>query len=297
MKQQHQAYIYALSAIVLWSTIGTAFKIALRYTEPLQLIFFASGIGIIIFGIISFLKGNIRDLLKTNRSELKQSLLGGFLNPFLYYAVLLQAYDLTDAQLAQPLNYLWPVMLVLFSAPLLGEKIKPLGFVSVIVGFVGVFIIASKGEFQNFNPNDVLGASLAAGSSIIWALGWIFSKKDRREESKKLFWNFLFGFIYLGIAVSLFSDFSIPEFNGILAVGYVGFFEVGFTFYLWMRALQLTESSDKISHFVFLSPFLALIFIHFILGEELYYTTYIGVVFIGAGILLGQLAGKKRRKV
>ncbi|MEA2041552.1 MAG: DMT family transporter [Bacteroidota bacterium] len=296
MKQQQKAYIYALSAILLWSTIGTAFKIALRYLDPFQLIFFASGVGLFIFFIIELLSGRGRQLLIISRKEFLKSALGGFLNPFLYYVILLSAYRLLEAQLAQPLNYLWPAMLVLFSAPLLGERITFQSILSVILGIAGVYVIASKGQWIIVNSEDTLGVILAAGSSVIWALAWILNKKDRRREAKKLFWNFVFGFIYLGVAVAWFSNFELNRAEQYYSILYVGFFEVGITFFLWMRALQLTESSAGISHFVFLSPFLALIFIHYILGEELYYTTYIGVFFIAGSILTGQLKRRQNKK-
>lgn len=296
MKRQHLAYIYALSAILLWSTIGTAFKIALRCLSPLQLIFYASGVGIMVFLLISMIKGDTKSMLRIDCKGFKISMINGFLNPFLYYVVLLWAYNQLEAQLAQPVNYLWPAVLVLLSAPLLGERIRIMSMISVILGIAGVYIIASKGEIISIKKDDVPGVLLAAGSSVIWALSWILSKKDTRPEAQKLFLNFVFGFIYLGIAVALFSDFRISGLEAYLSILYIGLFEVGITFFLWMRAMQLTESSDRISHFVFLSPFLALIFIHYILGEELYITTVPGVILIGLSIITGQIRRTSRKK-
>ena len=52
----------------------------------------------------------------------------GFLNPFLYYLVLFEAYDRLPAQEAQPLNYMWPIVVVILSVPLLKQ---PIGRVSL----------------------------------------------------------------------------------------------------------------------------------------------------------------------
>ena len=132
----------------------------------------------------------------------------------------------------------------------------------------------------------------ATFSSVIWALFWILNQKDKRDEITKLFWNFAFGLIYITITIVFFSEFKIPAYQGIIAVTYVGFFELGITFVLWMKALQLTSSNDKISNLVFLSPFLALIFISLILKEKMYYTTIVGLVVIISGIFVQQY--KKR---
>jgi len=52
------------------------------------------------------------------------SALLGLINPFIYYLILLKAYQLLPAQVAQPLNMIWPIILVFLSIPLLGQKIK-----------------------------------------------------------------------------------------------------------------------------------------------------------------------------
>ena len=66
---------------------------------------------------------------------------------------------------------------------------------------------------------------------------------------------------------------------------YVGIFEMGITFWLWLRALQLSPTSDKISNLVYFAPFLSLILLHFIIDEPVYYTTPAGLILIIASVL------------
>jgi drug/metabolite transporter (DMT)-like permease len=61
--------------------------------------------------------------------------------------------------------------------------------------------------------------------------------------------------------------------KGFLSAIYIGLFEMGITFYFWLRALKMAETTDKISNLVYLAPFLSLVFVHFILREPVYYTT------------------------
>ncbi len=292
---QKKAYIFAISAVLLWSTVGVSFKIALRYVDFLQLLFFASFTAIVVYILIALINGTYRELFKIKKREILSSAFIGFLNPFLYYVVLFKAYSLLPAQIAQPLNYLWPAVLVLLSAPLLGEKLKFLSILSLLVGFVGVYVISTQGDLFGFKIDEPLGVALAAGSSVIWALSWIFNQKDKRREQTKLFWNFVFGFLYILIAAFIFSKIKLPEIKGIFAVIYVGFFEMGITFFFWLKALQLTERNDQISNLIFFSPFFALIFIHFVLGETIYYTTYIGLILIIAGIFISKIKFKSKK--
>jgi len=84
----------------------------------------------------------------------------------------------------------------------------------------------------------------------------------------------------------------LPSIEGVYALVYVGLFETGITFFVWLKALHLTDRNDRISNLVFLSPFTALFFINLILGEKIFYTTYIGLVLIVLGIFVQQF---KRR--
>ena len=124
-------------------------------------------------------------------------------NPFLYYLILLKAYKLLPAQVAQPLNMIWPIILVFLSVPLLGQKIERKSFIALFISFVGVYLISSQGNPFHFGGSDLTGVFMAAGSSIFWAFYFILNVRDKRDEAVKLFLNFLFGSGYLLTAMIL----------------------------------------------------------------------------------------------
>lgn len=284
MKNLSKAYIYALLSVFLWSTVATAFKLGLKVLSPVYLILLASVVSLFVFFFIILAQGRIRELFTVTASGLAKSAMLGLLNPFGYYLILFQAYNLLPAQVAQPLNMIWPVTLALLSAPLLKQKITFRNIVAILVSFVGVIFISSQGSLSGIANTNITGAALAVGSSVIWALFWVLSVVDKREEIFKLFWNFAFGVVYLILVAVAFTDFSLPDVKGLPAAIYIGFFELGFTYILWMKAMQLSENNAKTGNLIFLSPFLSLVFIHFILGETIYYTTFIGLAFIISGI-------------
>lgn len=284
MRNISKAYIYALLSVFLWSTVATAFKLGLKILSPVYLILLASVVSLFVFFFIILAQGRIRELFTVTASGLAKSAMLGLLNPFGYYLILFQAYNLLPAQVAQPLNMIWPVTLALLSAPLLKQKITFRNIVAILVSFVGVIFISSQGSLSGIANTNITGAALAVGSSVIWALFWVLSVIDKREEIFKLFWNFAFGVIYLLLVALVFTDFRLPDVKGLPAAIYIGFFELGFTYILWMKAMQLSENNAKTGNLIFLSPFLSLVFIHFILGEIIYYTTFIGLAFIISGI-------------
>jgi drug/metabolite transporter (DMT)-like permease len=294
MKRISKAYIYALLSVLLWSTVSTAFKLGLKILSPLYLILLASAFSLFVFFVVILIQGKIKELFAVTLPGLAKSALLGALNPFCYYLILFRAYTLLPAQVAQPLNMIWPIMLALLSAPLLKQKITVRNIVAILISFVGVVFISSQGSLSGMANTNFTGALLAVGSSVIWALFWILSVLDKRDEIFKLFWNFAFGLIYLIVAAYLFTDFHLPDAKGIPAAVYIGLFELGITYILWMKAMQLSENNAKTGNLIFLSPFLSLIFIHFILGETIFFTTFIGLAFIISGIWYQQ---KRERPV
>jgi len=156
-----------------------------------------------------------------------------------------------------------------------------------------VFFIASQGGAEGFKNTSFWGLSLAVGSSVLWSLYWILNVLDKRDEIVKLFLNFAIGFIYLIPVVVLFSGFEIQTGKGLAAIVYVGIFEVGITYILWLKAMNYSTNNAKIGNLVYFAPFLSLVFIRFILKEQIFATTFIGLIFIVAGVLVQQMGKKK----
>ncbi len=138
MKKQNKALLFAGLAVFFWSTVATAFKIALRELDVFQLIFYASGVTVVLLLLILLFQRKTGLVLKQTRRGWFMSMFIGAFNPLLYYVVLLKAYSLLPAQLAQPLNMIWPIVLALLSVPLLKQKIGWISVGALLVSFTGV---------------------------------------------------------------------------------------------------------------------------------------------------------------
>ena len=289
MERQKEAYVYALLTVLFWSTVASAFKVSLRYLDVLTLLFYASIVSTaFLFNYLLFTKklGLLRSCC--GKDYLWSAALG-FLNPFLYYVVLFKAYSLLPAQQAQPINFIWPIMLVLLSVPLLKQKIKLRSVVAVFISFIGVVIISTQGKILALKFTSPAGVLLALISTVIWALFWIYNLNDERDAAVKLFLNFAFGTVFIFFAVLFFGKFQVPQFKGLAGAVYVGLFEMGVTFLIWLRALKLSKTTAHVANLIYLVPFLSLIVIYFVVGEQILFATVVGLVFIVAGILLQKI--------
>jgi drug/metabolite transporter (DMT)-like permease len=286
MDRQNQAYIYAIIVVLIWSTVASVFKITLQYMNFLHMTFFASIVSMLCFFVMLLAQNKFSHFKEFSLQDYLQSMLLGFLNPCLYYFVLFRAYSLLPAQIAQPLNYTWPIMLVLLSIPLLKQKIRFKNILAIITSYLGVFIILTRGDVAKFAFLNVAGILLALGSTIIWSLFWIFNIKDRRDEVVRLFLNFLFGVIFLSIILLIFTQPVFPDIKGFLGATYVGLFEMGITFVLWLKALRMSKTTAQVSNLIYIAPFLSLVLINFVVGEKILFTTIIGLIFIVCGIII-----------
>lgn len=289
MRNQSKAYLFAGLTILFWSTVATAFKLALKTQSGFQVLLIASLTSTIFLFIYLLLSGQLPGIMQSKVRQLLFSAFLGFINPFLYYLILFRAYANLPAQVAQPLNMIWPIVLVLISIPILGQKITLKSIIALTISFAGIILVSSQGGGAEFHPAQVPYMLLAVSTSLIWSIFWILNVRDKRNESVKLFLNFFFASIYLLVFCGLTKQGFPAGWNEYLLDIYIGLFEMGLAFLFWLKALQFSETTDKISNLVFIFPFISLIFIHFILGEKIHFTTIYGLMLVVTGILLQRL--------
>ena len=287
-----RVWLYALSAVLLWSTVASVFKLTLRHVDFIHLLLISSWTAFLALLLVLSAQGKASLLCRVSRRELLYSAGLGALNPYLYYLVLFKAYSLIPAQEALALNYTWPVVLVLLSVPMLGQRIGVGSLAAILISFLGAVMIATRGELSALAVSHPLGSALALGSSLIWALFWIFNLRDGRDPVLKLFLSFGFGSLFILATVLLGEGIRIPAWPGLLGGFYSGLFEMGLTFLLWLKALELASTTVRVSNLVFLSPFLSLIFIRVLVGEAILPSTLAGLALIICGILLQQRLGR-----
>lgn len=284
MTHQTKALIYGLGAVLLWSTVATAFKLSLQHFSPIELLLYSGSFSTLLLGTILLFQGKFHLVFQCSRNEYLLSIFLGLLSPFLYYLILFKAYDLLPAQQAQPLNYTWAITLSLLAVPLLKQKIGWQQWLALLVSYCGVIVISTEGRPFSLHFTDPFGVALALISTIVWSLYWIFNTRDKRDPIVGLFVNFLCSFPFV-LGYYLFtSELRMPPLSGLLGAAYVGTFEMGLCFVLWLMAMKLTDSTARISNLIFLSPFLSLFFIHFIVGEKILAATFIGLILIVAGL-------------
>ncbi len=293
MKRQTRAFAFGIVTVLLWSTVASAFKLSLRYLEPIQLLLYATATSGLTLFLILALQGPLRLLRSVNSKVMLRAGLLGMLNPLLYYLVLFEAYDLLPAQEAQALNYTWAITLSLLSVPLLGQKLSVQELGAIMLAYLGVLFIATHGDLLALEFSNTTGVLLALGSTLIWSFYWLANTRSSIDPVLGLFLNFTFALPLVALIAWFTGNLAWPPINGLAGAIYVGMFEMGIAFVTWLQAMKLTSSTARLATLIYISPFISLVLIHHLVGESIHWSSIAGLGLIVTGALLQQLMHRK----
>lgn len=285
MSADRRAMLYGLGAVGLWSTVATAFKVALADLSPLQLIWIAAIVSWLVIGLLMLRRGQLKVALS---GGWKTAVWAGLMNPVAYYLVLFAAYDRLPGQEAMALNYTWALTMGLLAVPILGQRLTRVDVLAGLIAYSGVWTIATRGQVLNVAFADPLGVGLALASTLIWALYWLLNARDPRPPLVAQWQNFSVGVPLLTLLLLIGPGLEGFTLRGLGAGVYVGLFEMGIAFVLWQVAVQTVSRTAKVSNLIFLSPPVSLMLLYLVVGEPILSSTLAGLVLILGGLLLQQ---------
>lgn len=297
MSKNQRSILYAAIAVLSWSTVATMFKVSLKYFSHFEMLVVASFTALFIFAIAMTLIKKWSTLKSLSHKQWVKFSLIGALNPVAYYLVLFKAYDLLPAQVAQPINYAWPIVLLVLLAFITKQSIPKIKYWGMAISLGGVALISLGTGGLSGETLSVLGLGLAFLSAFLWAIYWIVNRQNSGIDNiTALFLSFLFGSIYLGIG-ALIVGVDLSNTTGLWSSVYVGAFEMGIPFIFFGLALRTTDNPVLANQMCYLSPFLSLFFIHMVLGEQIYLTTFIGLILIVLGIIFNEYLTKYFKRI
>lgn len=297
MKASVRPVLLASVAVLSWSTVATAFKKALSTMSTFEMLFVACATALIIYTIWMLVSGAWHELrLLTGKIWMRFAVLG-LIAPVVYYLMLFKAYDLLPAQIAQPINYIWPILLAILIAFIERKPIPKNQYLGMAVSLGGVVFISLGGSSIS-GEISVAGIILAIVSAMLWGLYWMIndSLKSKVSQVTSLFLTFLFGMAYLFVG-NFFMPVRHLGWESVLSGAYIGAFEMGIPFICFGIAIRTTRNPALINQLCYLAPFLSLFIISIVLEESIVASTYVGLALIIGGIVYNQyFAGRSLLK-
>lgn len=226
---RHRATLIGFVAVLSWSalallTVGTA------PVPPFQLNAMAFAIGGLIGLGWLWRKGKVAGTLRgIDRPAWILGVGGLFGYHFLYFSAL----RLAPAAEAGLIAYLWPLLIVLFSGLLPGERLRPMHVVGAITSLAGAGLILWGGG-AGFDPAYASGYLLAALGAVTWASYSVLSRLVGHIPTSSVAW-FCLAASGLSLLAHLMFETTIWPENpiGWGAVLGLGLGPVGLAFYLW----------------------------------------------------------------
>jgi drug/metabolite transporter (DMT)-like permease len=217
-------------ALALWAFLGLLARLAAGI-PPLQLT--AMGMAIGGAAALSVVVARGRTGLLRQGGMAWAHGVGGL---FGYHALYFAALALAPAVEANLLNYLWPLLIVLLSAPLLGLPLGPARLAGVALGFAGCALLVGGGA--GFPAGALPGFFCAAGAAVVWALYSVTARWLATVPTEAVA-GFCLGAALLALVAHLMFEQTVsPDLRQGFAVVLMGLGPLGAAFLLWDAGMK-----------------------------------------------------------
>lgn len=284
---RNQSYLLLVIATLFWGGNFIIGRLVLDQVPPFTLSLLRW-----VVAFLSLLPLTYRDL-RQNWASYKpygKNLLGmGMLGIALFTVLVYMAILHTSTVNAAILAACSPLMIVLFSYFLLGERISRGGMLGLGMSLVGVFWIVTKGEFSRLAEWEFhLGDLIMLGGNVIWALYAVLQKKTPIPVMSSFTLSVGIGLAFLlpgAVWEWMTQDIYLNSTFIWSSLLYLGICASVISFLSWNKAVQQLGPTTT-SPFLNLIPLFATTFAVLWLGEPLLLSQSIGGMFILTGVML-----------
>jgi len=275
-----KAIFYTIACVFLWALIPVVSKIGQTNLDNHQFLFYSSLVSFLLFALLSFFTKSYKTFKKLDIAIWIKTVSLGFLGTYLYYILLYFGYKNAKGLEVLVLQYSWPIFIVLLSTVLLKERLTTKKILSIILGFVGVVLILTKGEITHIYLSNFRVDILVVIAAFSFALFSVLSKKVSLDGYTLNTIYFLTATLCSFISMLTFSSFKIPDTHSLLPIIINGLFVNGISYLFWIKALRYAPASF-VAPFIFLTPVISSLYLIFFFGE-----TFLNVYFIGMVLVI-----------
>ncbi|MGJ4880692.1 MULTISPECIES: DMT family transporter [unclassified Bradyrhizobium] len=225
---QRNATLIGLTAILMWSLLALL-TVATGTIPAFQLAAMTFAIGGAV-GLLSLVRRP--DGLRVLRQPLTAWAVGvGGL--FGYHALYFLALRFAPPAEAGLLNYLWPLLIVLFSAFLPGERLAVHHVTGAVIGLVGTALLL-LGNGASFAASQLPGLAAAFVAAFVWAIYSVLSRRLKAVPTDAvagfcMATSALAALVHVAVERTVWPDSPTQW----LAVAGLGIGPVGAAFYAW----------------------------------------------------------------
>ncbi len=282
--------VQAVLAAALWGTSYIAAKAVVQWIPP----FTAAAFRFLVVAILlSVVMAVTRRGQPVERGDWLWLALSGLLQTSIYFALQYAGIGMTTASNTSVIVNSRPVFVAILSAILLQEALTRRRIEGILLAFVGVLILSSKGSLAglSLSANQFKGDFLILLNAVSGGLGIVVNKKvlAKYRPFPALVYSQAFGAAGL-VPLAVFelarqgSFPTAPPAPWLLLI-YQAVFCTMIAHLLWNRALAHMEAS-RAAVFIYLAPLVTAILSHYLLGEAIGIYFFVGTLLVLSGAFL-----------
>lgn len=260
-----KAYVFAAISIVLWSSIATVTKLLMQSLSSYKVLCVSALFAALALLIVNIAAGKLKILKSYRVTDYVCIILIGLPGTFFYYVFLYGGTDRMQASQAFIINYLWPVMSVVFACILLKEKMTARKAIAIAMSFLGVITVAG-GDLMRFNSQTLIGAALCVLAAVSYGAFTALNKKWSYDKNVSMMLAFFAAFLLsLPVVLAGGEDLSL-SWEQTLGLGWNGVGVMAIATTTWAIALDRGNTAT-ISNLAYITPFLSLVWTYLFLDE------------------------------
>ena len=276
---------YAAVTVILWGAMPALAKDLLNALPSFETLALSSLFAFLFLFAVNYRGGSLKNL---SGEKIFTAAWLGFLGLFLYSAFFYYGLSRMTSQEACVLNYLWPLMIVLFSCPILGEKLTRRKLLAVGMSFAGVVLVMLGGIEENISAEKILGALSCVIAAACYGLFSVLNKKIRLDQKLAMMIIWATTAACAFVSGYFFEQWLLPSFGQIFGLLWLGVVINAIAYLTWALALEKTSDTARTANLAYLVPILAIFISTFAFGEELSLAVIPALVLILGGILINK---------
>jgi drug/metabolite transporter (DMT)-like permease len=278
----------------MWSMVPVVARYGQTSLDNHQFLFWSSLVSFLGLFLLTWIRGEIKLVAAFSLKEWAWIAWLGFLGSYVYYLFLYLGYAQAAGMEVLVFQYTWPLFIALFSLLILREKLTLRKSLALLLGFVGVLLVVTGGDFASVNLSNPGVIVLVALGAASFALFSVLSKFIHRSPMPVVTLYFLTATLASLVSMLIFSDFALPARSEIPSIALNGLLVNGYSYIFWQIALNLSEAS-YLAPFTFITPILSAVLLVVFLGEPFLPVYALALICIIGGGLLNSLGKKQQR--
>ncbi len=289
-----KCYVYAGVTVLIWSTLAVTVKLLLADIPNFQALCISSVFAFVFLLALNIVNGSIQSLRRCRARDLLLMAGLGFLGLFMYSALYYYGIGALGSQEACILNYLWPVMIVVFACVILKEPFTLRKLCAILMSFSGIVVLTAA-KPVGASQSRLLGVIACIAAAVCYGLFSVLNKLHSLDQNVTMMCIWFTVALCSFVAGMLFEQWVPVRGAQWAGLAWLGTAVDAVAYLLWALALKDAKDSARIANFAYLVPFLSMILSAVAAGERMTLGAVFALLLIVGGILLQSLPSRKAK--